>query len=79
MGDEMIAVPVGKKAGSIHGVVKLNAEGKEIFELLETETTEERIVETLRTKYDNDSASLERFVRTVVNSLRKANLLEQDT
>ena len=36
MGNEIIMVPVGKSAEQVQGVLKLNAEGLEIMNMLET-------------------------------------------
>ena len=77
MGEEIISVPVGKGAEEIHGVLKLNQEGKEILNLLKDNITEEKIVESLCNKYDNDYETLKGYVKQVINTLRKANLIEE--
>lgn len=76
MGDEIIFVPVGDKASEVHGVLKLNAEGKEVVEALKEETTEEKIVQMLAQKYNNDPTELTQYVRNVIDILKKENLLE---
>lgn len=76
MGNEIISVPVGDGANNVHGVVKLNKEGKEILELLKEDVTEQQIVSKLMEKYENDRATLEKWVAKVIVTLKKANLLE---
>ena len=44
MGDEYIAVPVGRNANQMRGILKLNKSGSEILECLSKETTEEESV-----------------------------------
>ena len=46
-----------------------------IIELLKEEISEERIVNQLVTKYENDRDTLTTFVHQVVNTLRNAGLL----
>lgn len=77
MGNEIISVPVGDGANNVHGVIKLNKEGKEILELLKEDITEQQIVKKLTEKYENDSATLEKWVSNVIKTLRAANLLEE--
>ena len=77
MGDEIISVPVGDGAAQVHGILKLNNEGQEIFNLLEKETTEEQVVDTLAAKYENDRTTLAGYVHAVLDKLRAADLLEE--
>ncbi len=76
MPDEIVAVPTGENAESLRGVVKLNKEGLEIFELLKEETTEEKIVDILDAKYQNDRETLAGYVHATVEALRKNGLIE---
>ena len=75
MGEEIICVPVGEGADQVHGVLKLNAEGREILDFLKEETTEKAIVDALAAKYENERAILVGYVRTVLDSLCAADLL----
>ena len=77
MGEEIILVPVGEGASSVHGILKINNEGREILELLKSETTQERIVETLSAKYENDIESLRLYVGKVLNTLQSSGLLDE--
>ena len=75
MADEIIAVPVGEKSDELHGVLKLNAAGREILELLKEETTEEAIVEALAAKYENDRKELAGYVHKFAEELAQKGLL----
>lgn len=77
MGSEIICVPVGEGSDHIKGVLKLNAEGFEIFEMLMNGMSEEDIVNKLQTKYENDRNSLETYVKGVIGKLIKAGVIEE--
>ena len=75
MDDEIILVPIGEKADKVEGVIKLNREGLEIVNMLKEDTTKERIVEVLSSKYENDRQVLELWVNKVIFTLEEANLI----
>ena len=77
MGDEIVSVPVGKGANNAQGILKMNKEGKEILDLLEVETTEERIVNELMTKYSNSRETIMMFVHNILETLRRSGMLEE--
>ena len=74
---EIIGVPVGDGASKIHGVLKLNNEGREILNLLSEETTEEEIVLSLSNNYENTKSDLRKKVDHFISKLRLANLLDE--
>ena len=75
MDEEIIFVPVGEGASQVRGVLKMNAEAREIVEMLKKETTETAIVDALHAKYENDIETLTFYVTRVVNNLRSAGIL----
>ena len=77
MGDEIVAVPVGEEARRVHGVLKLNKEGQEIFTLLAKETTVEKIVDILSSSYENEKANLTVYVESIISKLRELDLIEE--
>ena len=77
MGDEVIAVPVGDGAKDVQGILKLDASGREIFEMLTAGSDEEQIVRALDAKYDNGTEALAGYVRKVLRELRAAGLTEE--
>ena len=72
---EIIAVPIGKDAGQVGGVLKINKEAEEILNLLTEDTTESAIIEHLAAKYENTAESISSYVRTFIQSLREAGLI----
>ncbi len=76
MGDEIIAVPVGEGAKEIHGVLKVNKEGREIIELLSHETNEEMIIDILRRKHSIDAVTLAGYVHKTVEALKSSGLID---
>ncbi len=74
--DEIIAVPCGKGADKITGVLKMNKEGGEILGLLQNDISEEEIIEKIVSKYDNDIETISKYVRSFVYKLKKDNLIE---
>lgn len=75
--DELICVPVGPGAEDVQGVLKLNASGYEIVQLLENDTTPDAIVDALAAKYQTDRATLENYVAKFVNALRESGMIEE--
>lgn len=73
MVDEIIAVPVGNGASTVGGVLKLNQQGRELFELLQY-GTEEQAVEILKKKYDNPYEELRDYVYSFVASLKESGI-----
>ena len=76
MVDEYIAVPVGDSAQSLQGVIKLNKEGREILNLLQSEITEEEIVNQLSKAYDNDPIELKTIVHNFISKIEELGLLD---
>ncbi len=75
IGEEIIAVPVGQGADAVHGVLKLNKEGQEIFTLLSEDITEDTINNKIKTKYENDITTIQEYVKTFIETLKKHNML----
>ena len=78
MGDELIAVPVGAEAANMRGVLKVNKEGAEILQLLESEQDESKIVVKLAEKYDNDHVALSNHVKNFLGTLIKEGFLSEN-
>ena len=77
MGEEIIAVPVGENANLVRGVLKLNKEGKEIIELLQSNISREQIVNTLSEQYTTDKNGLLAYVNETIKAIRDAGLLSE--
>ena len=74
---ETIAVPVGDNADELHAVVNVNEEAKRILELIQEETTVDRIVDQLMKEYEGEKAEIARLVSAYIEQLRQEGLLEE--
>ena len=77
MGDEIVAVPVGENSANKNGILKLNPEGKEIFEMLMKGFSEEEIRNNLFEKYENKS-EIEEILKSFLDKLKEYNVLIDD-
>ena len=75
VGGKTLAIATGATAKKFHGMITLSGSGKEIFEALREETTEEKIVDKLLAIYDVDRETAAKDVARFVAELRKAGLL----
>lgn len=76
MGDEQIAVPVGAAAEQLQGVLKLNKEGAEILGLLKENTSEEKIVDVLGSKYEINREIIAGYVHEMIGKLYSFGVVE---
>ena len=75
---ETIAIPAGTAARELSGLLALNGSGKLLFELLQTEQTEESLVQALLDTYEIDAATAQAAVAELLAVLRSSGvLLEQ--
>ena len=77
MGDEIVAVPVGKNSESVLGVLKINEEGKYILQLLEKNVTKEDVLSSISTNYVVDKDALTNFVDEFIDRLIEYRVLEE--
>ena len=75
VGGKTFAVATGATAKKFHGMITLAGSGKEIWEALQEDVTEEQIVDKLLSVYDVDRETAARDVGNFVARLREAGLL----
>ena len=73
-GDESMLVPKG--GAKFSGLVKGNKMLGEVLELLKTDTTEAKIVKSLRERYEAPEGVIERDVRKVITELKKIGAID---
>ena len=73
--DMVVAVPVGDGTENMKSILRLNRTAASIFDLLKEETNEEKIVESLMTRYDVSKETLEHDVHKYIEEFRKRNLI----
>ena len=76
MGEETVAVPVGESAKELKGILKLNAEGAEIFGLLQKDMDAGQIADALAARYENDRSQLLAYVNAFIQRLENADMTE---
>lgn len=74
--DELVAVPIGGNTDQFHGVLKLNETAADILRLLEQDTTEAQIVETMMQQYAGNKESIARYVHAYLEKLKNEGIVE---
>ncbi len=72
---ETIAIPTGESARNLSGLVALNESGKLLFELLQSEQTEDSLTEALLNEFDTDPETARKDVREFLEILRSGGIL----
>ena len=75
--DDTIAVPVGRTALRLNGIIMLNDVSKLIWERLEQGTTLEEIVKTVTNAFEVSAEEAEADAMEFLDKLRKMQLLEE--
>lgn len=75
---ETIAIPSGQAAHQVSGLVAFNGTGRYLFELLQTDQTEESLVSALMDTYDVDFATAQADVSEFLTLLQDHHLLADD-
>lgn len=71
------AIATGKLAKSFNGIINNNPTANFIFTLLQTEQTEDSIVEAMLQKYDASEEEIRADVKEVLEIIRNAGILEE--
>lgn len=72
---ETVAIPSGDAARQLSGLLSLNGSGKLLFELLQTEQTQESLVRALLDTYEIDTTTAEADVAEFLQYLRETSIL----
>ena len=72
---ETIAIPAGAAARELSGLLALNGSGQFLFELLQTEQTEDSLVNAMLETYEIDEATARADVVEFVEILRNSGVL----
>ncbi|RAV20725.1 PqqD family protein [Paenibacillus contaminans] len=71
-----IVVPVGTAGVSFKGMITLNGSGAFLWKQLETDKTEEQLLQAMQAEYEVDEQTAKTDVGQFVGTLRHAGLLE---
>lgn len=75
-GDEYVAVATGEAAKNFNGLVRNNKTANFIFEQLQTEKTEDELIEALLNKYDVSREKAAKDVASLIAKIREAGLID---
>ena len=74
--DTQILVPVGAAANTFTGMVTVNGTSAYLWELLETDKTEEALVKAILDRYDIDEATARPDVRKFIETLSEIGAIQ---
>ena len=74
---ETIAIPAGAAARELSGLLALNGSGQFLFELLQSEQTEDSLVSAMLETYEIDEATARADVVEFVEILRTSGVLAE--
>lgn len=77
VGGEHVMVATGKVAKKFNGMIRNNETAHFIMQQMMVDTTEEEIVEKVLSTYEADREVVVKSVRSVVEQLRQAGLLDE--
>lgn len=72
---ETVAIPAGAAARALSGLLALNGSGRLLFERLQTEQTEDSLVQFLLEQYEIDEATAKSDVAEFLQTLRDSGVL----
>ena len=76
-GDEHIIVAAGEAGQMFSGMIKMNSTAAFIAELLQSETTEESLIDRLLEKYEVTTEQARLAVLSVLQKFRSAGLMSE--
>lgn len=73
--DQTVVIATGDASKSFHGMIKLNATGRDIWKGLEAGLSDEEIAQQLTAKYEVDDVQARQDVQAFVEQARQAGFL----
>ncbi|MBO7680223.1 MAG: PqqD family protein [Thermoguttaceae bacterium] len=75
--DTTILVPFGRAQVDFNGMLTVNAVGAFLVEQLQSDVTEDELVERLTARYEVDAETARKDVASFLNSLRQCKALQE--
>lgn len=72
---ETVAIPSGDSAHRLSGLIALNDSGRFLFELLQSDQTEDSLIQALLENFEVDSHTAQQDVTDFISMLRENDLL----
>ena len=79
LGNAHVVVPIGQASIDLRGMISLNATGAYLWQLLQSEQTEDTLVAALLETYDVEEAQAREDVRRFVHLLNEHHLLTEES
>ena len=77
LGTDYAAVAMGNARKNFNGLIRMNETGKFLWDCLQTECTEEELLQNLLTEYDVSQEEAQKDIAEFTSGLRKAGILVQ--
>lgn len=74
--DSYVVVPVGKATVDFNGMINLNETGAFLWKQLQSGADEDALLKALRSEYDVDGQTALQGIRTFLDKLKEADLIE---
>ncbi len=74
--DTFVVVPLGTNTVNFRSIISLNESGAFLWSQLETEKTEEELLNLMLNEYDIDEATARADIASFIENLKKADLLK---
>ena len=75
--DEYMAIPVGEKANSLHGIIALSEETAFLLENMSQHKSEDQLVDILTSKYDVCAVNARMDIQNILPVLFELGLIEE--
>lgn len=75
---DTVAIPCGAAAAKLSGLIALNGSGKILFDLLQTDQTEQSLLSAMLETFDIDENTALCDIREFLQTLRDASVLVED-
>lgn len=75
--DGQVMVPTAEADTDFRGIVRNNETAAFVVDLLKNDTTEEKILDALKSEYDGDEDKMRSDLRTVLNKLREIKAIDE--
>ena len=77
LGTDYAAVAMGSARKNFNGLIRMNETGKVLWDSLQTECTEEELIQKLLSEYDVSREEAKKDIEEFTSGLRKAGILVQ--
>ena len=75
--DCFVVVPIGPAVAQFNGMINLNEAGAFLWQLFESDSTVDQVVNAMLEQYDVDEITAKNDVEKFVSQLREASLIEE--